>query len=271
MSRNIDVNESGPLCIWGLPLMPWTFAQALDEVEKLVHRGKPSFFITANLHYAMLSAQDARLRSVNRDAAFILADGMPLVWASRWKKNRLPERVTGADLVPALCQRAADKGYRLFLLGGAPGVASEAAAKLCQRFPGLQIVGTESPPFHELSPGEHAQMVDRVREARPHLLFAALGQPKGEVWLHANFQALGVPVCAQIGASLDFAAGRVPRAPRVLQKVGLEWVYRLYREPRRLFLRYLRNGLFISHRMACDAVAMLDGNSPSVRSRGNRF
>jgi N-acetylglucosaminyldiphosphoundecaprenol N-acetyl-beta-D-mannosaminyltransferase len=237
--------------------MPWTFPQALDEVEKLVRQGKPSFFITANLHYAMLSAQDARLRNVNQEAAFILADGMPLVWASRWKKDRLPERVTGADLVPALCGRAAQKGYRLFLLGGGPGVAQEAAAKLCQRFPGLQVVGTETPPFHELSRQEHEAMVVRVRNARPHLLFAALGQPKGEVWLHANYKALGVPVCAQIGASLDFVAGRVPRAPRVLQKVGLEWVYRLYREPRRLFLRYVRNGLFISRMVAGDAVSSL--------------
>jgi N-acetylglucosaminyldiphosphoundecaprenol N-acetyl-beta-D-mannosaminyltransferase len=271
MFRNIDAGEAGPLWIWGLPLMPWTFQQTLDAVDNLIHQGKPSFFVTANLHYAMLSAQDARLRGVNQEAAFILADGMPLVWASRWQKNRLPERVTGADLVPALCQRAAKQGYRLFLLGGAPGVAQEAAAKLHQRFAGLQIVGTETPPFHELSREEHEQMVARVRKAKPHLLLAALGQPKGEVWLHANYKALGVPVCAQIGAALDFAAGRVPRAPRVLQKVGLEWVYRLYREPRRLFLRYVRNGLFISHMVACDAVSFLDGESPSARLRRNRL
>jgi N-acetylglucosaminyldiphosphoundecaprenol N-acetyl-beta-D-mannosaminyltransferase len=217
----------------------------------------------------MLTAQDPHLRSVNRAAAFIVADGMPLVWASRWRKKRLPERITGADLVPGLCQRAAERGYRLFLLGGGPGVAEEAAAKLCQEFPGLQIVGTLAPPFRQLSPGEQGEVIARVRKARPDLLFAALGQPKGELWLHENVQALGVPVCAQIGASLDFAAGRVPRAPRLLQQVGLEWVYRLYREPRRLFLRYVRNALFISRMLASDAVALLGGDRLSGRPPGN--
>jgi N-acetylglucosaminyldiphosphoundecaprenol N-acetyl-beta-D-mannosaminyltransferase len=249
--------------------MPWTFQQTLDEVDKLIRKGTPSYFITANLHYAMLTAQDPHLRTVNRAAAFIVADGMPLIWASRWRKKRLPERVTGADLLPGLCQRAAERGYRLFLLGAAPGVAEEAATNLCKRFSGLQIVGIEAPPFHQLSPGEQGRLVAQVRKAKPDLLFAALGQPKGELWLNENFQVLGVPVCAQIGASLDFAAGRVPRAPRLLQQLGLEWVYRLYREPRRLFLRYVRNGLFISHMLACDAISLLAGERLSAQPPGN--
>src|SRR5687768_7092642 len=107
----------GPVQVWGLPLVPLTFAQILDHVERLVQSGKPHYFITANVHYAMLTERDSSLAAVNRGAAFILADGMPLVWASRWKGFPLPERVAGADLFPALCARAAAKGYRVFLMG----------------------------------------------------------------------------------------------------------------------------------------------------------
>jgi N-acetylglucosaminyldiphosphoundecaprenol N-acetyl-beta-D-mannosaminyltransferase len=233
-----------PLWIWGLPLAPLTFEQTLERVEQLIAAGKPNYFITANLHYAMLTDREPRLDAVNRGAALVLADGMPLVWASRFQAERLPERVAGSDLVPALCERAAQRGYRVFLLGGAPGIAAEAARKMCERFPNLQIAGIESPPYRELSAEEQAQLIDRIRSARADLLFAALGQPKGELWLAEHCQALGVPACAQIGATLDFLAGRVRRSPRWLQRVGLEWLYRLYQEPKRLASRYGSNILF---------------------------
>lgn len=257
MSTDSESERSRRVWIWGLPLAPLTLRQTLDEVDRLVQEGTPSYFITANLHYAMLTAQDGRLPSVNDQAAFILADGMPLVWASRWKNGRLPERVAGADLLPALCERAAAKGHRVFFLGGSPGVGQEAAANLCGKYPGLQIVGIEAPRLERLSAGEHAALILRIRDARPHLLFAALGQPKGELWLQENCRALGVPVCAQVGASLDFAAGRVKRAPHWVQRLGLEWAYRLYREPSRLFLRYARNGLFILRMCIRDAISLL--------------
>ena len=230
--------------VWGLPLVPWTFRQTLDQVEQLIRQRRPTYFITANLAYAMLTAQDARLTAVNQGAAFILADGMPLVWASRLRQTAVPERVTGADLVPALCEVAAAQGQAVFLLGGAPGVGDEVARRLGERYPGIRVVGVESPPFREPTPEEHAQLLARIREARPDLLFVAFGQPKGELWLAANCADLGVPVCAQIGASLDFLAGRVSRAPRWVQRVGLEWAYRISREPTRLIPRYARNLLF---------------------------
>src|SRR5262245_56347189 len=186
--------------IWGVPFAPLTFEQTLDRVEELIRARRPSYFITANLHYTMLTHQHAGLDAVNRAAAFVLADGMPLVWASRWRPQRLPERVAGSDLVPALCERAARHGYRVFLLGGAPGIADEAARKMCERFPGLQIAGVESPPFRALSAEEEAQLVARIRDSRADLLFVAFGQPKGEFWLAQHLEALGVPVSAQIGA-----------------------------------------------------------------------
>lgn len=232
--------------IWGLPLVCVRRSQAVDLVEQLIAGGRPHFFITANLHYAMLTDRDPRLADVNRRAAFLVADGMPLVWYSRLRQRHLPERVAGADLIYELCQRAALRGHRVFLLGGAPGVAVAAAQDLCRRFPGLHIAGVESPPFRPLTTQEQGDLIGRIRHARPDLLLIAFGQPKGELWLSENCHALGVPVCVQIGATLDFVAGRVRRAPRWLQRLGLEWVFRAVQEPRRLAPRYFADLLFLA-------------------------
>jgi N-acetylglucosaminyldiphosphoundecaprenol N-acetyl-beta-D-mannosaminyltransferase len=247
-----DTSQS-PVWVWGLPLAPLTFRQTLEKVDELIHQGSPSYFITANLHYAMLTARDKRLPLLNAGAAFVLTDGMPLVWASRWRNRKLPERVAGSDLVPALCGWAAEKGYRVFLLGGGPGIAEEAARRLVEKYPNLQVVGTASPNLAKMSEEEKQKLFDEIRSAGPHLLFAAFGQPKGELWLAEHGEELGVPVTVQIGASLDFVAGRVPRSPRWMQRVGLEWVYRLWREPRRLVGRYYSNGLFALRMLARDA------------------
>jgi N-acetylglucosaminyldiphosphoundecaprenol N-acetyl-beta-D-mannosaminyltransferase len=253
--------------VWGLPIAPLTRAQAVEAVVALVEAGQPTFFITANVHYAMLTHVDAGLQAVNAQAAFVLADGAPLVWASRWKGRPLPERVAGSDLIFDLCGRAARDGHRIFLLGGAEGVAEEAALALSRRFPGLRIVGTESPPFREPSAEEHAALLDRIRAARPDLLFVAFGQPKGETWIARHLQTLGVPVCVQVGASLDFVAGRVSRAPRRLQKLGLEWAYRMWLEPSRLAPRYARNACFLLGMVARDLLQGVGDRLPGGRSR----
>ena len=267
MSTNSRHDDLRPVWVWGLPLAPLTFAETLDQVDDLIRAGRPGYFITANLHYAMLTAQDPRLPEVNRRAAFLLADGMPLVWASRYRPRQLPERVAGSDLVPALCARAAERGHRVFLLGGAPGVAEEAARRLCAHSPSLQIVGIEVPPFREPTAQEKAQLLARIRAARPDLLFVAFGQPKGELWLAENCEALGVPACVQIGATLDFIAGRVRRAPRWIQRVGFEWAYRLYREPRRLASRYASNFVFVARMAALDAASFFDRRRKLPRAR----
>jgi N-acetylglucosaminyldiphosphoundecaprenol N-acetyl-beta-D-mannosaminyltransferase len=227
--------------------------QTLDEIDRLVAAGRPSYFITANLYYAMLSDQNAELAAVNREAAFILADGMPLVWASRWRGRRLPERVAGSDLIFHVAALAARRGYRVFFLGGPPGVADEATRKLTERYPGLQVVGNDAPPdIARMTLEEEAALIARVRALRPDLLIGAFGQPKGELWIARNAEALGVPVCMQLGASIDFAAERVRRAPRWMQKTGLEWLFRTLQEPRRLAPRYLKNAAFLLRMLARD-------------------
>ncbi len=238
--------QKQPVQVLGLPILPVTFAETLDEVDRMIASGKPGYFITANLHYAMLSHRDPRLKSVNRDAAFLVADGFPLLWAACCKRQPLPERVTGSDLIYQLCERAAQKGHRVFFMGAAPGVAEAAANELCRRYPGLQIAGVEVPPFRQATPEEHNRLVERIRNARADLLFVALGQPKGEIWLWENCQSLGVPVGVQLGASFDFVAGTVKRAPRWVQRLHLEWAYRICSEPKRLAPRYFQDALFLA-------------------------
>jgi N-acetylglucosaminyldiphosphoundecaprenol N-acetyl-beta-D-mannosaminyltransferase len=254
--------------VWGLPIAPMTQSHAVEAVVRLVEAGRPSFFITANAHYAMLTHEDAGLRAVNAQASFLLADGAPLVWASRWKGEPLPERVAGSDLIFDLCGRAARDGYRIFLLGGAGGVAEQAAEVLSRRFPGLRIAGTEAPPFRTLTAEENSALLGRIRAARPDILFVAFGQPKGEFWIAQHREELGVPVCVQVGASLDFVAGRVRRAPRGLQKVGLEWAYRIWLEPSRLAPRYARDARFLLGRVAHDLLQGIGARLPGGRSRG---
>lgn len=243
--------------VWGLPLARLTYEETLDAVETLIARGEPSYFVTANLHYAMLSDRDPRLAAVNRRAAFVVADGMPLVWYSRLRGQPLPERVAGSDLIYLMAERAALRRHRLFLLGGGPGVAEEAAAELCRRFPRLRIAGIEAPSLSAMSFREHDELVARIRRARPDLLWAALGQPKGELWLAENCSALGVPACVQLGASFDFVAGRIARAPRWTHRVGLEWAWRMAREPRRLVPRYLADAVFLVRAVVRDVVGLV--------------
>lgn len=234
-----------PSWVWGLPLVPFTRGEAADAVMRLIERRRPSYFITANAHYAMLTAREPDLGPINRRAAFVLADGAPMVWASKRGPAPLPERVAGSDLIFDLCERAAAKGFGLFLLGAAEGVADEAARRLEARYPGLRIVGTACPAPEDLSGEPCRALIAGIRAAKPDLLLVAFGQPKGERWIAEHCDELGVPACVQVGATLDFIAGRMRRAPVFYQKIGMEWAYRMIQEPARLFPRYARNAWFI--------------------------
>jgi len=220
--------------------------ETVAGVKRLITTGKPSFIITANLNYAMLTERDAELQQVNRKAAFIVADGMPLVWLGRSRERQIPERVAGSDLLFGLAAEAARCEQRVFVIGGREGVAQHAVSRLMQYAPGLNVVGIEVPPFRKQTADEEAAMIARIRTAKPDLLIGAFSQPFGEKWLAANVERLGVPVCVQLGASLDFAAGLVRRSPRWVARLGLEWAFRFAVEPRRLGRRYLRNSTFLA-------------------------
>lgn len=249
-----DPQSNDRVGVWGVPFAPITLAQTIAAVSRMIAAGRPSFFITANTHYVMLTEQAADLRAINEQAAFIVADGKPIVWASRWGRISLPERVAGSDLIFRLSEEAARVGHRVFLVGGGEGVAEQAARRLTDRYPGLQIVGTACPPYRALTLREHTELIDGIRAARPDLLIVAFTMPKGERWIAANLETLGVPVVVNVGAAIDFAAGRIRRAPKWMQTTGLEWAFRLGLEPRRLFKRYAQNAWFIARMSAKDLV-----------------
>jgi N-acetylglucosaminyldiphosphoundecaprenol N-acetyl-beta-D-mannosaminyltransferase len=212
----------------------------------MIGDGRPRFVITANLNFAMLAATNAALRAAARRAAFVVADGMPLVWAARFKGQPLPGRVTGSDLVPAICKRAGERGHRVVLAGGGAGVAQVAATRLQGASPGLRITALDAPHFRSAGAHESEALVERIRSASPDILLLACSQPEGELWLAEHCERIGVPVCVQIGAAIDFVAGRIRRAPRWVQAAGLEWAFRLLNEPRRLGPRYWKNVYYLA-------------------------
>jgi N-acetylglucosaminyldiphosphoundecaprenol N-acetyl-beta-D-mannosaminyltransferase len=223
-----------------------TFAAALDRIAALVTDGHGGYVLTPNVDHVVLADSDARLRAAYRDASLSLVDGMPLVWLSRALGATLPEKISGSDLVRPLAALAASRGWRLYLLGGMPGIAERAAAILTAEHPGLAIAGTDAPPLgFDTDPAANARVLERVRAARPHLLLVALGCPKQELWMHAARDGYAPAVALGIGASLDFIAGAVRRAPSWMSRAGLEWLYRLAQEPRRMAARYLGRDLEI--------------------------
>ena len=178
------------------------------------------------------------MRRILLDAHLVLCDGTPLVWASRLLGNPLSERVAGSDLVPCLLELAARKRYRVFFLGASPESNAQAIANVRRRLPDLEIAGHHSPPFCPLPEMDHAGICRRLRGARPDIVLVAFGCPKAEKWMAMHYRSLGVPVMIGVGGTIDFLAGRLRRAPLWMQRSGLEWVFRLAQEPRRLAGRY---------------------------------
>lgn len=224
----------------GLPVDPVTMSEGLDAVENLVSRGEGGAVFTPNVDHVVLADGDARMRRAYARASLSLADGMPLLWAAYLLKEPLPEKVSGSDFVPLLLERAAQRGWRVYFLGGAPGVSALARDRLLDRLPELQVVGVEAPRIDPDDPPERrTEILARIRASSPHLVLVALGAPKQELWIDAVREDLRPAVLLGVGASLDFVAGVVPRAPRWMSGSGLEWLFRLVREPRRLWRRYL--------------------------------
>lgn len=215
------------------------FTQALDEIERLVDSGEGGSVYTPNVDHVVTAETDAGFREAYAAASLSLADGKPLLWASRLLGAPLPAKISGSDLISPLLQRAAARNWSVYFLGGAPGVAAE-AAEILRRDLGLIIAGVDAPRI-SLEPRADGvdPVAERIRAARPDLLLVALGAPKQELWIHRNRERLHPAVALGIGASLDFVTGRVRRAPRWMSEAGLEWLFRLAQEPRRMAGRYL--------------------------------
>lgn len=257
-----DVPSLEPLTrtmVWDVPFDCVTAAQATDRIEQLVERRWPSYVITANMNYVMLHGQQPDIPEITYQADLILADGQPIVWRSRAASNPLPERVAGSELIYELACRAGQKKWGIYFLGGEPGIAEKCANQLKRDYPSMRIAGIESPPFRELTQEEQEQQDQRIRDSDADILLVAFGQPKGERWIHQNYQRLGIPVSIQLGASFDFVAGNAKRAPQIYRTIGCEWAYRMCGDPRRLVPRYWSNAMFLAKAMVKEGLQTVAG------------
>ncbi len=205
-----------------------TVCETLEIIRHYVEEGTPHQIVTVNPEFVMQAQRNATFHRVLHQADLALPDGYGLLWASRLLGAPLRQRVTGSDTLPLIAQLSAREGYRLFLLGAAPGVAERTAAILQRENEGLQIVGTfpGSP-----DPARDDELVARVTAATPEILFVAYGAPQQDLWIHRNLERLNVPVCMGVGGTFDFIAGVTQRAPVWLRERGLEWLHRLVHEP----------------------------------------
>lgn len=206
-------------------------------LEALRHQTKGYICITG-VHGVMESQDDAEVKTIHNRAFLTTPDGMPMVWMGRLAGRRQMSRVYGPDLLLEMC---AAPGVRHFFYGGSDGVAELLRQRLKQRFPDARITGVYEPPWRALEPAEEAELIRQVREARPDVLWVGLSTPKQERFMAQYLPKLDVTLMVGVGAAFDFHSGRQKQAPRWMMNCGLEWLYRIYREPRRLWRRYLRN------------------------------
>ncbi len=225
------------ITILGIPFDNLDMDGVIKRIDSFVRSGKPHYVATANLNFVAMAYRDPEFMEVIRLADIITPDGMPLLWAARLLGHRLPERVTGSDMVPRLAELAAEQGYTLFFLGGAPGVGQQAVSNIRKKYGKIKAF-SYSPSFNPLLEMGNAKILARIREADPDILLVSFGAGKAEKWIRMNLQSLDIPVCIGVGATVDFMAGRISRAPQWMRNSGLEWLYRLSREPKRLFGRY---------------------------------
>lgn len=244
-------NERRTVRLLGMTVDALTMSETVDAVLAWSRASRGAacrFVVTPNVDHAVIFQTNEQLRAAYAAASLVLADGAPVVAAARLLRRALPERVPGSDLAPALFQRVADETkaggapLRVFLLGAGPGVAERAARNIAARWPGVEVVGTLSPPLgFERDVQENEQILHSVAATKPDVLLIGLGAPKQELWVHAHADRLDAKAALCIGATIDFLAGEKRRAPRWMRTLGLEWLHRLSTEPRRLAKRYLRD------------------------------
>ncbi len=239
----------------GLPINSLTANEAVDTLERLIVSGGTHQVCAMNLDTWLNAVADPHLHRIVAGSSLVFPDGMPLVWAAGLLGCPLAERVTGVDLVPRLAELSARKGYKIFLLGAKPGVADRAARMLERNFPGVQIVGTFAPAEENLIRMDHAEILRQIHAVSPDILLVAFGNPKQEKWIWMHRKRLGVPLAMGVGGSFDILVGDVRRAPRWIQKCGLEWAMRFLQEPVRLGPRYLRDFSGLARRLPLSLLA----------------
>jgi N-acetylglucosaminyldiphosphoundecaprenol N-acetyl-beta-D-mannosaminyltransferase len=231
--------------LFGVEIDPLTMDQAVAQVLAWV--ADPAvrcrFVVTPNVDHIVMLQHHAGLRQAYQNAGMVLVDGAPVVWSSKLLRRPVPERVAGSDLVPKLFDAVPeDQPIKVYLLGAGPGVAERAAANMRRRWPAVEVVGTYCPPMgFERDAAENEAILGRIAAANPDVLIVGLGAPKQELWVHQHRQRLAAKVALCVGATIDFLAGERQRAPAWMRDSGLEWMYRVASEPKRLAARYARD------------------------------
>ena len=214
--------------------------ECISKLDNLINDGKYHYVVTPNVDHIVKLQNDDYFLEVYKKADIVVADGMPIIWYSKLIKRPIIEKISGSDLFPKVCELCSNKGYTIFLLGAADGIAEIAKKKLENKYKGLRIIGTYSPKYgFEDDINEIKNIINIINKNKPDILAVGLGAPKQEKFIYKYREELKVPVSLAIGATIDFEAGNIKRAPRWMQQIGMEWFYRLIKEPKRMYKRYI--------------------------------
>lgn len=223
-----------------------TMNEAVDRIDELISKRQCSYVVTPNLDHIVIMETDKEFANIYINAALIVADGKPLIWISKLLGTPIKEKISGSDLFPQMCEMSARKGYSIFILGAAEGIADKAAENLKKKNPDLNISGTYSPSFgFEKNNEELIKIAEIVKKANPDILAVSLGSPKGEKFIYRHLKEYGVSLGISIGATIDFEAENVKRAPKWMADHGLEWLFRISQDPKRLIKRYWNDAVKI--------------------------
>lgn len=225
--------------VLGIHIDNYTLQEALDRAEEIIRIGKPEYYACINLNQIVLYKENDRFRNITDHAGLLTVDGQPVMWIAKLLHTPIKQKLPGADFMQEVCKMAAQKGYRVFILGGAPGSAEKAVENLKKTCPQLQVAGTYSPPFgFEKDPEETQRINAMLKKSNADLLFVGLGSPKQDIFIDENKNIYQIPLSFSIGIAIDYCAGNIKKSPKWMSDVGLEWFYRFCQEPRRLFKRY---------------------------------
>jgi len=259
------------IAILGVPIDNLSMDETIEAMDRMIDTDHFHQVATANVDFLMRAIGDDDLMDILHRCELVLPDGMPLVWASRFMGTPLKERVAGADLLPRLSELSQRKQRRMFLLGATEERSAAAAKWIATNYPGALIAGRYSPPFGSIEEMDHNYILEMIDAANVDILLVAFGNPKQEKWLAMHRGKLKVPLCIGVGASLDFLSGTHTRAPEWMQRAGLEWMHRLYKEPRRLGKRYTRNALGILRHLSLQMLAVSTQPRSAALSRISVF
>jgi len=251
-----NVTGIGRVNVLGVGVSAINMELALGAIAAALDRKEKGYICVTGVHGVSEAQTDEDFRRILNQAFLCTPDGMPLVWVGRWHGRKEMGRVYGPDLMLAVLELSKKKGYRHFFYGGANGAAKALREQLEKRFPKLQIAGTYEPPFRPLNVGEQAELKKLIRDARPDMMWIGLSTPKQERFMAEYLGQLDVTLMAGVGAAFDFLAGRARQAPRWMQRSGVEWLFRLGCEPRRLWKRYLKNNPLFVFRILCQCAGL---------------